>query len=211
MSNKRQISKALRPLLLTSLLIISTESMSQKRPDNSGASSVPRTDTMLSRDADIQNRELRLLLLTEPEKSNTPSADDRKLIVSQIFEDFQRIQTINREMTEVSSNSDRAAYKRLSSLADDMNKRAKRLRINLGIPDLTEQQKKDHADEPTLDASQLKTSVQALSVSVKSFVTNPLFQEPRATDVHQLINLRRDIFNIIDVSHMVKKAAGNLR
>jgi len=165
---------------------------------------------MLSRDADIQNRELRLILLTEPEKSKTPSADDRKLIVSQIFEDFQRIQIINHEMTQVSSRSDRTAYKRLSSLADDMNKRAKRLRLNLGIPDLDEE-KKDHADEPALDASQLKASLQALSVSVKSFVTNPVFREPRATDVRQLINLRRDIFNIIDVSHTVKKAAGNLR
>jgi hypothetical protein len=165
---------------------------------------------MLSRDADIQNRELRLILLTEPEKSKTPTADDRKLIVSQIFEDFQRIQMINREMTQMSSRSDRAAYKRLSSLAEDMNKRAKRLRTNLGVPDLTEE-KKDHADEPILDASQLKASLQALDVSVKSFVTNPLFKEPRATDVHELINLRRDIFNIIGVSHTVKKAAGSLR
>ena len=211
MSSKRTL-KALRTLLLSSLLIIPiTRSMSQKRPDSSGAPGTPRTDTMLSRDADIQNRELRLLLLNEPEKSRTPTSteDDRKMIVSQIFKDFERIQVINREMTQISSSLGPQSYKRISTLADDMNKRAKRLKTNLGVPDKNED-KKDHADELALDASQLKASLQALSVSVKSFVTNPIFQEPRATDVRQLINLRQDIFNVINLSQTVKKAAGNL-
>lgn len=198
-------------LFVSSLLISPVTSLAQKRSDSSvagGASS--RRDAIFAREADLQNRELRLRLLREPGKTTTPvSEDDRKLIVSQIFEDFERIQIVNREMLRASDNLNATSYKRISTLADEMTKRAKRLKSNLAIPDVV-QEKKDPEKAPAIDPTHLKTSLQTLSVSVKSFVNSPLFKDPRVTDVRHLDNLRRDISNVIDLSRTVKKVAGKL-
>lgn len=61
-------------------------------------------------------------------------------------------------MIKASSSLDRPAYKRVSSLADEMNKRAKRLKTNLGIPDL-DGEKKDSEQILVTDAPQLKASL----------------------------------------------------
>jgi len=166
---------------------------------------------MLSREADLENRELQLRLLSEPSKTKAPlSPDDRKMIVSQIFNDFEHIQIINREMMKASSSLNAPAFKRISTLADQMNKCAKRLKTNLGIPDLDDG-KTDTDQALAMSAPQFKASILMLDRSVKSFVTNPLFKDPRVTDVRQLTNLRQDISNIIELSHLVKKVAGKLR
>lgn len=211
MRSNRHTLIILGSLFVGSLLISPVTSVAQKRSDSSvagGAST--RRDTIFAREADLQNRELRLRLLREPGKTTTPvSEGDRKLIVSQIFEDFERIQIVNREMLQASDNLNATAYKRISTLADEMTKRAKRLKSNLGIPDLV-QEKKDPGKAPAIDPTHLKTSLQTLHVSVKSFVNSPLFKDPRVTDVRHLENLRRDISNVIEVSRTVKKVAGKL-
>lgn len=211
MRSNRHTLIILGSLFVSSLLISPVTSVAQKRSDSSvagGAST--RRDTIFAREADLQNRELRLRLLREPGKTTTPvSEGDRKLIVSQIFEDFERIQIVNREMLQASDNLNATAYKRISTLADEMTKRAKRLKSNLGIPDLV-QEKKDPGKAPAIDPTHLKTSLQTLHVSVKSFVNSPLFKDPRVTDVRHLENLRRDISNVIEVSRTVKKVAGKL-
>lgn len=211
MRSNRHTLIILGSLFVSSLLISPVTSVAQKRSDSSvagGAST--RRDTIFAREADLQNRELRLRLLREPGKTTMPvSEGDRKLIVSQIFEDFERIQIVNREMLQASDNLNATAYKRISTLADEMTKRAKRLKSNLGIPDLV-QEKKDPGKAPAIDPTHLKTSLQTLHVSVKSFVNSPLFKDPRVTDVRHLENLRRDISNVIEVSRTVKKVAGKL-
>ena len=192
------------------LLIAPVTCFAQKRGDTAvGGSPSARRDAILGREADIQNRELRLRLLRESKTTTPTSADDRKLIVNQIFEDFERLQIANREMMKASSTLNATSYKQISSLAGEMNKRAKRLKSNLGVPDL-EEKKKDAEPVPATDASHLKDLLKALDVSVKSFVTSPLFKEPRITDVRHLANLRRDILSVIELSHTVKKVVVKL-
>ena len=199
-------------LLISSFLLVPA-TMAQKRSPTGGSGGNPRRDTILTREADLQGREVRLRLLTESGKTTTltdeRAAQDRKLIVSQIFEDFERIQLVNREMMQLGSQFNTTSYKRMSSLADEMTKRAKRLKTNLGIPDLNHE-KKDAASVPEMDVVQVKASLQTISASVKSFVNNPLFQDPRVTDVRHLDSLRRDIGNLIELSRAVKKSLGKL-
>lgn len=192
------------------LLIAPVTCFAQKRGDTAvGGSPSARRDAILSREADIQNRDLRLRLLRESKTTTPTSADDRKLIVNQIFEDFERLQIANREMMKASATLNTTSYKQISSLAGEMNKRAKRLKSNLGVPDLGEK-KKDAEPAPATDTPQLKDLLQALDVSVKSFVTSPLFKDPRITDVRHLVNLRRDILSVIELSHTVKKVVVKL-
>ena len=184
----------------------------QKRPDTAGGSGgSSRRDSIYAREADLQGRELRLRLLSEPGKTRTAqTVDERKFIVSQIFEDFERLQIANRDIMQASSNLNAQSCKRISTLADEMTKRAKRLKTNLGIPD-PDAEKKDHEENaPAMDVAQFKASLQTLDGSVKSFVNSPLFKDPRVTTVGQLHNLRKDITNVIELSRTVKKAAGKL-
>lgn len=197
-------------LFLSSFLIAPVTSLAQQRTPSSPTTASSRREAIFAREADIQNRELRLRLLREAGKTTTPTNEaDRKQIVSQIFEDFERIQIVNREMLQASANLNAPAYKRISTLANEMTNRAKRLKSNLGIPDMA-QENKAAEDRSTMDAAQFKSSLQTLNVSVKSFVTNPLFKDPRVTDVQQLHNLRRDIANVIELSRTLKKVAGKL-
>ena len=195
------------------LLIAPVTAFAQKRPDTPGGSTpASRREAIFSREADIQNRELRLRLLSEPGKTKTPqTADERKFIVNQIFEDFERMQVVNREMMQASSNLNVQSCKRISTLADELNKRAKRLKTNLAIPDPDQEKKDREENAPAMDAAQLKASLQTLDGSVKSFVNSPLFKDPRVTTVGQLHNLRRDIASVIELSRTVKKAAGKIQ
>jgi hypothetical protein len=208
----RYTFSTLGSVLAVSLLLAPVASFAQKRTNTSGGGgATSRRDTLLTREADLQNRELRLRLLTEGGRTRTPqlSTNDRKLIVSQIFEDFERIQIVNLEMIQASSTLNPTAYKRISTLAEEMNKRAKRLKTNLGVPAI-EGEKKDPEKAPAMDEVQFKASLQTLNLSVRNFVSSPLFQDPRVTDVRHLESLRRDILSIIELSRMLKKAVGQL-
>ena len=198
-------------LLVSSLLLVSVSSLAQKRGATGGSSAAKR-DAIFEREVDIQSREIQLRMLNEG-KTTTPasraSAEDRKVIVNQIFEDFQRIQLVNREMMQLSPNLNTTSYKRMSTLAEEMGKRAKRLKTNLGVPDVI-QEKKEAEPVPAMDLAQVRASLQTINTSVKSFVNNPLFQDPRVTDVRHLDSLRRDIANLIELSRAVKKSVGKL-
>ena len=192
------------------LLIAPVTCFAQKRGDPPGGTAASRRETVLSRDADILNREWNLRLLSDGKSKEPPTPDERKFIVNQIFEDFERMQIVNRDMMQASSNLNAQSCKRISSLADELTKRAKRLKTNLGIPDPDQQQKDHEENAPTMDVAQFKASLQTLDGSVKSFVNSPLFKDPRVTTVGQLHNLRRDIASVIELSRTVKKAAGKL-
>jgi hypothetical protein len=194
-------------VLFASLLIPPATSIAQER---GGGSSAPKRDAMLDRESDIQNRNTQLELLSTPEKVKKLTVEEQKFIASQIFEDFERVQVINREMIKATTNLDNNAYKQISSLAEEMNKRAKRLKTNLNIPDV-EQDKKEPEPQKEMDAAQFKASVQSLNSSVKSFVTSPVFTNPKVTTVGNLQNLRRDITNVIELSRTVKKGASKLQ
>jgi len=194
-------------VVLATLLIPPATSLAQDR--GAAGPSGPKRDSMLGREGDIENRNRQLELLSTPGKVKTLTVEEQKFIASQIFEDFERVQVINREMIKATTNLDNNAYKQISSLADEMNKRAKRLKTNLNIPDV-QHDKKEPEPQNEMDATQLKASVQSLNSTVKSFVNSPVFKDPRVTTVGHLQNLRRDITNVIELSRTVKKAASKL-
>jgi len=204
----RRTLMTLGGVLLATLLIPPATSLGQDR--GAAGPAGPKRDAMLGREGDIENRNRQLELLSTPEKVKTLTVEEQKFIASQIFEDFERVQVINREMIKATTNLDNNGYKQISSLADEMNKRAKRLKTNLNIPDM-EHDKKEPEPQNEMDAAQLKASIQSLNTSVKNFVTSPVFTNPRVTTVGNLQNIRRDISNVIELSRTVKKAATKLQ
>ena len=197
--------------VLISLCVIAPASLAQKRTNTSiGTGTTSRRDRVLTREAEQQNREASLRNLSEGRKTRARlSTNEQKLIVSQIFQDFERIQIVNSEMMQASATLNATSCKQISKLAEEMNKRAKRLKTNLGVPDL-EGEIKEPNKIPVMNEAQFRASLQTLNAAVKSFVRSPLFQDPRVTDVRHLENLRQDISNVIEFSRAVKKAAEKL-
>lgn len=196
-------------VLLGSLLITPATSLAQERGATGGPAGA-RRETLLGREADLEKRQITLDLLSEPGKTRVLTEDDRKFIANQIFEDFERVQVVNQEMIQATSKLDSNGCKRISSLADELNKRAKRLKTNLGIPDL-KQEEKQPEPQLAIDAAELKISLQTLTGTVRNFVNSPVFKDPRVTTVGHLQNLRRDIVTVIDLSTTVKKSASKLQ
>lgn len=195
-------------VLLGAVLINPVTTLAQDR--GAGGSRTNKRETMLGREADLEQRGRTLELLREPGKTKVITEDNRKFILKQIFEDFERVQVVNKEMVQASSELNNQSYKRISSLADEMNKRAKRLKTNLNIPEL-ENEKEESESKPEMDAARLKASVQSLNGFVKSFCMSPVFTNPKVTTVGHLQNLRRDISNVIELSRTVKRAASRLQ
>jgi hypothetical protein len=158
-----------------------------------------------ARDNESYQREMRLRSLTTDSKKR----DDKqqRLLLTQIKEDFEQIQQINNETMRTISNSETLDYKLISSTFGEINKRAKRLKTNLSIPEAEE---KPVIKTAASNGDQLKESLLELDDLIMSFVTNPLFQNPSVIDVELSARAGRDLEGIIYMSQNVKKTAEKL-
>lgn len=202
-----------RPIVVLESLIllcaIVIPALAQKRSDSSAAGgAAARRDAILIREDDLRNRELRMRLLREPGKTKAPTEQNRKLILNQIFEDFEHIQIVSAEMMRAATEEQNC--KHISETAEEINKRGKRLKTNLAIPD-PDREKKDLKQVVASDSQQLRAAVLTLNRLIKSFVTNPLFKDPRVTDAKHLAKVRQDLGDIIELSQTVRKSAEKLR
>jgi hypothetical protein len=158
-----------------------------------------------ARDNEAYQRELRLKSLgNDARKQND---EQKRLLLTQIKEDFEQIQQINNETMRTVSNSSTLDYKLISNTLAEINKRARRLKTNLAMPDV------ESKTEQKADASngeQLKQSLFQLDDLIMNFVTNPLFQNPTVINVELSTRAGRDLEEIIHMSQNVKKCAERL-
>ena len=173
-------------------------------------SAAARREALLAREADLNNRELILRRLRDEAKAKKPAELELKLALAQIKEDFERIQIVNNTMMRAVSIGEALDYKQISEVAEEINKRAKRLKTNLVILDL-EDGKKVQRPQVATDGEQVRTLLLMLNHLIKSFVTSPLFQNLKVTDVRQLAKARQDLADIIELSHSVRKSAEKLK
>lgn len=117
-----------------------------------------------------------------------------RLAEAQIREDFRRLQVIN---NRIQAGDSRTGSKELVKLLTEMRKRAKRLEVNLVFPS-DEATTSEVAENP----SELAAYLQILNISVKSFVTNPMFGSMKVVDVERAREGKADLEKIIRVSEM---------
>lgn len=205
---KRLVGMFVSFILMTAIV---APALAQKRADRTiGSGAAARREVLLQREASIANREQSLRLLREQAgKPKKPTEQDRKLAIRQIFEDFERIQILNNEMMRAASVSQAFDYRRISDVTEEINKRAKRLKINLGITDF-EEASKGQTQQVVTEREQVRASLFTLNQLVKSFVTNPLFQNLKVTEVGQLAKARHDLAGIIERSQGLRRSAGKL-
>ena len=200
----------IRAIIVSALLVvaITTTVSAQTRGAPTGPTGGTRRDAAAARENDVINSDLNFRRLANDAKARPSSPRDRKLTIDQIVEDFKTIQ-LNSKDLRLSITSETINYRQVAKLAEEINKRAKRLKENLAIPDF-ESDMKDFINAEG-GSQQIKASLPVLGDLIKSFVTNPLFYNLKVTRVGDVERAKQDIAGVIQLSLEIKKAAVKLK
>ena len=134
----------------------------------------------------------------------------KQALIAQFKEDFNTIQVLNNEMLRAAFTGQALDYDTLYEKAGEMKKRANRLRDSIKFSN-GEGEDKEHRSQETFDEVRVKISVLVLRNLVKSFVTNPLFQQSAGSlDVQLTARANRDLRSIADVSDTIRKTVRRL-
>lgn len=176
-------------------LILATPLMAQRNPTYPQ----PATkDNPTTNPAEFSGRNTNITLL----ERGKDEAQKRELVRAQMNEDFEKIQSSDKDVLSAVS-LEVPDYKRISDGLLDINKRAARLKTNMALPP---SKKDDKAQKKNEDASELRPALIALNGLITNFVTSPLFRKDTAVDNTLLSQARRDLDGIIDLSDKVRKS-----
>ena len=96
----------------------------------------------------------------------------------------------------------------------DINKRAARLKENLGLLQIKVAEDKDKENRAAsvvpADDKEIKTTLLKLDGLIMSFINNPQFKDTRAIDVQHANKAGHDLRDIIELSRVVKKSVERL-
>lgn len=145
---------------------------------------------------------------------NEPGAPkDRRQIealMAQTEEDFTRILTRHNEIARVVSSRDALDYRFVSEATGEIQKRASRVQSTLALR-LTEEDGKGAEKPGDFKDSEMKDALIKLCKEIRSFVTNPIIENPNTVDAQQLTKARLDLESLIQLSGQIKKDADKLK
>ena len=139
-------------------------------------------------------------------KPSEVSAEPLPPAYEQSREDFALLQVINSHLSEAVGSSHEFDYRQIAKNAAEVRKRAARLKANLLLPELEKDEKLKKGEEG-LTTEALKSAVGNLNALIKSFVENPVFQQPNVLDVDYSVKARRDLEGIIKLSERIQRRA----
>ena len=186
------------------LLICAAPVFSQGSPPGSPPPIDKRNNADRMRQQDMSRREYQLRNLgTQP---STPK-DDRQLraLMAQTEEDFTRILTLHNEIARALASKKDLDYHFVSQATAEIKKRASRVQSTLALhPSPDDAPVKEHAD------AEIKDSLIKLCKEIRSFVTNPIIENPNTVDAVELPRARHDLESLIQLSGLIKKDADKL-
>jgi hypothetical protein len=170
----------------------------------SGPPPTARVNTDRVRQQDMSRREWQLRNYgTEP---GSPK-DERQLkaLMQQTEEDFTRILTLHNEIARALSAKTDLNYHFVSDAAAEIKKRASRVQSTFGLRVAPEDTPIQEKSEP-----EMKDSLIKLCKEIRSFVTNPIIENPNTVDANELTRARRDLESLIQLSGIIRKDADKL-
>jgi hypothetical protein len=166
------------------------------------------TNVERQRQQDMSRREYQLRNLGIV-NNGTPDRKQIAAIGAQIEQDFNRILILHNQIARATSSDQVLDYGFVSDAAAEIKKRASRLQSTLALREPAPPQ--ENSEKSTqLDDAQLKVALLTLCKQIKSFVTNPVIENPGTVSVEQLAKARRDLESIITLSGHIKKDAEKL-
>ena len=163
-----------------------------------------RANTDRMRQQDMSQREWQLRNFgTEPGKPKNER--QLKALMAQTEEDFTRILTLHNEIARALSSKKDLNYHFVSDATAEIKKRASRVQSSLGL-----HPSPDDAPVNETSAPELKDSLIKLCKEIRSFVTNPIIENPNLVDANQLTRARQDLESVIQLSTLIKKDSDKL-
>src|SRR4051794_9842444 len=190
---------------LVLLLFFAAPVLSQSSPPGSPPPIDKRNNADRIRQQDMSRREYELRNFgTVPV---TPK-DERqvKALMAQTEEDFTRILTLHNEIARVLTAKKDLNYEFVSEATAEIKKRASRVQSRLALHLAV-----DDAPVKEKSAPEMTDSLFKLCKEIRSFVTNPIIENPNTIDAQQLTRARRDLESLIQLSGLIKKDADRLK
>ncbi len=189
------------------LLLVVSPTFAQRAPGGP-APAINKTNAVRARQQAESRREYQLRNFG---KQPNAAKDSRQLkaLMEQTEEDFNRILTRHNEIARVLASEKPFDYHFLNEASAEINKRASRLQATLGLEQLeTDTRVAEKTDE--IDAAHMKEALVRMCSQIRSFVTNPVIENPSTVDAQNLTNARRDLESLVQLSGHINKEAKKL-
>jgi hypothetical protein len=129
-------------------------------------------------------------------------------LADQVEQDFSRILILHNEIARAISGKKSLEYGFVSDATTEIRKRAVRLQSTLAL--------KPEVGEPTAEKQiasndgAVKDALISLCMQIKTFVTNPVIENPGTVNVEQLNKARQDLQRVVELSLSIKRTAETL-
>lgn len=165
------------------------------------------TNAARRRQQDTSTREWQLRNYGNP----AVTKDRRRLeaLMAQTEEDFTRMLILHNEIARVLTATKPLDYHFVSEATGEIRKRAHSIQANLVLA-LPEEEMKHVVMADTLNESEMKNGLVKLCKQIRSFVTNPVIEQPNLIDAEKLVAAKRDLESVIQLSAQLKKDADHL-
>jgi len=189
---------------LTLLLLFAAPVLCQSAPAGGPPPIDRRNNADRIRQQDMSRREWQLRNFG---KEPGAPKDERhvKALMEQTQEDFTRILTLHNEIARALSSKKDLNYEFVSDATAEIKKRASRVQSTLALGLSSEDARIETKSDP-----EIKDSLIKLCNEIRSFVTNPVIENPNTVDADQLNRARRDLESLIQLSGLIKKDADKL-
>jgi len=162
------------------------------------------TNAARERQRDMASREWQLRNFGNP----AVTKDRRRLeaLMAQTEEDFTRLLTLHNEIARAISATKPLDYHFVSTATAEIRKRASSIQSNLvlGLP--AEEIKNTEMPAQT-NETEMKDALIKLCKQIRSFVTNPVIDQPNTIDVEKLVTAKKDLESVIQISGHLKRDA----
>ncbi len=128
--------------------------------------------------------------------------------IEQTRNDFKRIQLVRNDLVDLLVSKKPFDYKQLAGQAEEINKRAHRLKSFLMKPQPEDEkppgEKKADDAAAVYDEAALRGALVKLCNTIHSFTGNPMFKNPEVVDAQQPAKAGGELLTIISLSEHVK-------
>ena len=132
-----------------------------------------------------------------------------EVLMAQTEEDFNRILTLHNEIARALTSTNALNYGFVSDATSEIHKRASRVQSNLNLG-LSEEDAADAGTPEQFEDTEMKDALIKLCKQIRSFVTNPVIDNPNTINAEQALKARRDLDSVIQLSAQIRKDAEKL-
>jgi hypothetical protein len=190
------------------VMLASAAALAQTGPPSPDAGGRPGGAVNPKGETDARtNREARLRSAEIGTSTGGMTPQQLTAAIEQTKNDFKRIQLVRNDLVDLLVSKKPFDYKQLAGQAEEVNKRAHRLKSFLMKPapqKSAEEEKADDAAKPVYDEAAMRGALVKLCNTIHSFTGNPMFKNPEVVDAQQPAKAGGELLTIIELSENVK-------